>query len=247
MLGIEEQTACESDFETVIVELNGDKKQLDFNVQVFPERRRDAFDAINEKAIAVCLPEYRTTNDEGVVDSMLCFFVDNACGSTASCQPLESILKTSTTRTTKSVGGRLKCDTETRRSVEFKGVVIREFGLTLGDHPNAISGPPVRLDWDHEEKKTHMDLEEYEETRKPRRSRRQMKLSLSDRHHILVHERGHSFSEIKGAWKAALQIREQRLETSSQTLLQRKVDECWESICRKYCRFLERTTLSCFY
>ncbi|CAJ1940406.1 unnamed protein product [Cylindrotheca closterium] len=244
MLNIEDQTACDADFETVLVDLN-DKNRLHFSVDVVPERRKDSLDEIDERDTELTFYDARETNDEGAVNNMLCFFVDSACG-IESCQPLDSILKTSSTRMSNSAWGKLQDDTEIRRSVEFKGVVIREFGLTLGDHPNAISGPPIRLDWHNFQKESRMNLDEYEDARKPRRSRRQMKLSLSERHRILVHERGHSFSEIKGAWKTALQIREQRIETSSQTLLQRKLDEVWESLCRKYCRFLDRTTSLCF-
>ncbi|KAL3943986.1 MAG: hypothetical protein SGBAC_001939 [Bacillariaceae sp.] len=246
MLTIEERTACDEDFETVIVDLNGDDCS-DFSVKVLPERRNEILDESDERDTELVFYDAREV-DDGSVDNLLCFLVDSACVSTESCRPLESILSTSSKRMLNREGGKLHDDSESRRSVEFKGVVVREFGLTLGDHPNAISGPPIRLDWQNFQKESRMNLDEYEEARKrkPRRSRRQMKLSLSERHRILVKEQGHSFSEIKGAWKTALQVREQRIETSSQTLLQRKFDEAWESLCRKYWRLLDKTTLLCF-
>mmetsp|Transcript_11480 Transcript_11480/g.27712 ORF Transcript_11480/g.27712 Transcript_11480/m.27712 type:complete len:146 (-) Transcript_11480:483-920(-) len=132
MLTIEERTACVADFETVFVDLNGGKNRMSFSVQVLPERRNDILDESEKTDKELVLYEPRVADDEGAVDNMLCFLVDTACGSTESCQPLESILKTSSKRMSNSEGGKLQDDAENRRSVEFKGVVIREFGLTLG-------------------------------------------------------------------------------------------------------------------
>jgi hypothetical protein len=143
MLAIEERTACDADFETVLLDLNGDKNKLNFNVHVLSERRNDILDGIDERDTELSFYEAREANDGGAVDNMLCFLVDSACG-TESCQPLDSILKTSSKRMPNTAWGKLQDGTETRRSVEFKGVVIREFGLTLGtciDHdPSCANG-----------------------------------------------------------------------------------------------------------
>lgn len=90
---------------------------------------------------------------------------------------------------------------------------IREFKMTLGNHPSATSGPPVMLSSDLHSPRKVMTLEQYEQTRPPRRKRRQLKLSLQQRHNVLVKERGFSFEEVKGAWQEALEIRKQRKET----------------------------------
>lgn len=97
--------------------------------------------------------------------------------------------------------------------IRFKDVDIREFKMTLGNHPSATSGPPVMLDWEQFSPRKVLPLEKYENTRKPRRKRRHLKLSLQQRHNILVKERGFSFEEVKSAWQEALEVRKQRKET----------------------------------
>ena len=84
-----------------------------------------------------------------------------------------------------------------------------------------------------------MTIEKYEQTRPPRRKRRQLKLTLQQRHNILVKERGFSFEEVKGAWQESLQIRRQRKETLDRGLAMMKWDEVWESTCRKFNRLVD--------
>ena len=99
------------------------------------------------------------------------------------------------------------------KNVRFENVDIREFKMTLGNHPSATSGPPVMLDSETFAPRKVMTLDQYESTRPPRRKRRQLKLSLQQRHNILVKERGFAFEEVKSAWQEALEIRKQRKET----------------------------------
>lgn len=124
-------------------------------------------------------------------------------------------------------------------NVQFKEVDIREFKMTLGNHPSATSGPPVMLDWDCRPPSNVVDLNTYEKARLPRRSRRQLKLSLQERHNILVKQSGFSFEEVKGAWQEALEIRKQRKETLERGLALMKWDEVWESTCRKFGRLVD--------
>jgi hypothetical protein len=125
------------------------------------------------------------------------------------------------------------------RSVVFKNVNIQEFYMTLGNHPSATSGPPVMLDLSPRSQPQSLDLEAYEQGRQPRRSRRQLKLSLRQRHGILVKERGFSFEEVKTAWQEALEVRKQRKETLERGLALMKWDEVWESTCRKFNRLVD--------
>jgi hypothetical protein len=99
------------------------------------------------------------------------------------------------------------------KSVRFQNVNIREFKMTLGNHPSATSGPPVMLDSEPFSPPKVMALDDYETCRPPRRKRRQLKLTLQQRHNILVKERGFRFEEVKTAWQEALEIRKQRKET----------------------------------
>jgi len=130
-----------------------------------------------------------------------------------------------------------------KHSVRFKSVDIRFLKMTLGNHPSATTGPPVMLDGELAEPRhlarKIMALEKYEQTRPPRRKRRQLKLTLQQRHNILVKERGFSFEEVKAAWQESLQIRRQRKETLERGLAMMKWDEVWESTCRKFNRLVD--------
>jgi len=131
------------------------------------------------------------------------------------------------------------------RQVSFSRLEIREFNMTLGNHPSAVSGPPVMLDWESQaQAKRVVDLDEYEKSRNPRRGRRELKLSYSDRKEVLLSgdgESGGKFSEeeVNSAWAEALQIRKQRQETLQRGLLLMFIDDVIESASRKYHRVLD--------
>jgi hypothetical protein len=128
---------------------------------------------------------------------------------------------------------------DSEKKVAFRDVDIQEFKMTLGNHPSATSGPPVMLDSELFSPRKIMTLEQYEATRPPRRKRRQLKLTLQQRHNILVKERGLRFEEVKEAWQEALEIRKQRKETLERGLGLMKWDEVWESSCRKFNRLFD--------
>ena len=127
---------------------------------------------------------------------------------------------------------------DVKKRVKFQDVDIQEFKMTLGNHPSATSGPPVMLDSELFSPRQVMTLEQYEATRPPRRKRRQLKLTLQQRHNIIVKERGLAFLEVKEAWQEALEIRKQRKETLERGLALMKWDEVCESTCRKFNRLV---------
>lgn len=154
------------------------------------------------------------------MEQMLEHFLDNPCCECSpemiATKPLKSSLRPS--KWTNRNGNLLTPSTSRSHlsqdlNVQFKEVDIREFKMTLGNHPSATSGPPVMLDWDCKPPNKVVDLDAYEKARPPRRSRRQLKLSLQERHNILVKQSGFTFEEVKGAWQEALEIRKQRKET----------------------------------
>jgi hypothetical protein len=103
--------------------------------------------------------------------------------------------------------------------------------MTLGNHPSATSGPPVMLD--SVSSLTTIDLDEYEDNRGPRRTRRKLKLSYKERKAYLTKECGYTTLEVQKAWAEALQIRKQRQETLNRGLLLMAFDDVYESACRK--------------
>jgi hypothetical protein len=129
-----------------------------------------------------------------------------------------------------------------RRSVGFDCLEIHEFYMTLGDHPSAVSGPPVSLDYSQEITKK-ISLDEYERDREPRRKRKELKLSYKDRKQILEKHRGFSTDEVNQAWLEALKIRQQRQETLKRSSIMNYWDEVTESTQRKMNRFAEAVGL----
>eukprot|EP00934_Nitzschia_sp_Nitz4_P002321 Nitzschia sp. Nitz4//scaffold4_size323378//146367//147413//NITZ4_000660-RA/size323378-processed-gene-0.352-mRNA-1//-1//CDS//3329553399//2321//frame0 len=175
------------------------------------------------------------------MDKLMEDLLDNPCCQCADevVKPLRSALRPSKWTAPVTSSPSLLPASSAPRSVKFKDVDIREFNMTLGNHPSATSGPPVMLDWESQPAPSVLDLESYEKGRQPRRNRRQLRLSLQQRHNILVKERGFSFQEVKGAWQEALEIRKQRKETLERGLAMMKWDEVWESTCRKFSRVVD--------
>ena len=125
-----------------------------------------------------------------------------------------------------------------RRSVGFGCLEIHEFYMTLGDHPSAVSGPPVSLDYSKQTTKK-ISLDDYERDREPRRRRKELKLSYKDRKQILEKHGGFSTDEVNQAWSEALKIRQQRQETLRRSSVMNFWDEVTESTQRKVFRFAD--------
>lgn len=62
---------------------------------------------------------------------------------------------------------------------------VREYGVTLGDHPDCTRGPPLSLNWDYVELGTKK-IETCESSRKARRARETLCMSLSARKQLLL-------------------------------------------------------------
>lgn len=157
---------------------------------------------------------------ENAITTFTCGFVDAPC---QACKPLKSAL-----RDPNRSASPLVVD----RSVSFNNLQIREYDMTLGDHPSAVTGPPVQLSWEHKPQQD-IPLEEYEQARQPRRNRRQLRLSYREREQLLFNERGFTPEEVNTAWMEALTIRKQRKETLTLSDAQRQMEEAWESTQRK--------------
>jgi len=59
---------------------------------------------------------------------------------------------------------------EPGRSVGFSTVEVRSHAMILGDNPSVSSGPPVTLDWTHQDV-MECDLSQYEKSKPLRRSK----------------------------------------------------------------------------
>jgi len=99
-------------------------------------------------------------------------------------------------------------------SASFSTIQIREYPITLGENPGGAKGPPITLDWKHDEGKTIViSLEEYEQKRSPRRNKTELYMPEYLRRWRLL-ERGVSMKEIHKATKNAESTRRKRKKTS---------------------------------
>lgn len=122
-------------------------------------------------------------------------------------------------------------DGTSSRQVKFNAIEIREYPMTLGDHPNCSYGPPVTLDWDYEELGL-IDVNHYELARPNRRNLRQMMMNYYHRKNLLMHHWGFTKEELKAATKEVNKTKRQRKVTEV-FLPVRKVEEAAASARRK--------------
>lgn len=140
--------------------------------------------------------------------SMLNFNVDNHvelpqvykhCGKK---KPKKSILKNSVSKSESK---------EMKRVTSFSHLEIREYNLALGDNPGGKDGPPISLDWNYCPKSTiRVDIDRYEESRPPRRTRHEMYMPGSLRMWTLMKEMGYTLREIQDASNLAASVRKKR-------------------------------------
>ena len=100
-------------------------------------------------------------------------------------------------------------------SASFSTIQIREYPITLGNNPGGVEGPPITLDWVHDEEKTQLiPLEEYEENRPQRRNECELYMPEYLRRWRLL-ERGVTMKEMKKATKEANLYRQKRKRSRS--------------------------------
>jgi hypothetical protein len=71
--------------------------------------------------------------------------------------------------------------------VSFGKIEIREYSRILGINPATTHGPPLTIDWKYSRAATY-SLDDYEETRPPRRAKSQMMLPGSLRESIILEQ-----------------------------------------------------------
>lgn len=73
-----------------------------------------------------------------------------------------------------------------RRTVSFHSLHIREYDQILGDHPCCTEGPPLSLGWNYRHTPISVLLDEYENSRPPRRTRHKLRMGGDTRRNILI-------------------------------------------------------------
>jgi hypothetical protein len=113
-------------------------------------------------------------------------------------------------------------------TVSFSSLSIREYPPSISDNPSCSYGPPVQLDWDYEVEETQL-IDQYEESRQPRRANHELLLSYYDRRFLLLKQAGYSKKEVKAAMKEAERVKRERMVTDL-FLPAQALDETMENI-----------------
>jgi len=124
-----------------------------------------------------------------------------------------------------------------RRSLGFASVEIREYSRTVGDNPSCSSGPPVSISWEYNVV-GEISLDDYEDTRPPRRSHFEMVLPRKVRQDMLKREWDISQKEIAEAVRRNVKVKNQRKATVNNLDKATKMEEIMESAGRKFGRML---------
>ena len=118
--------------------------------------------------------------------------------------------------------------------VKFASIQVRDYEVTLGDNPSCSYGPPISLDWDYEEKEP-ICIDQYEETRDPRRKMYQMHMLSRQRSNLLKVTNGTTDDEMEMVMEEMRKIQKERNMTKI-GLPFSKVEEAAESVSRKWSR-----------
>lgn len=95
-----------------------------------------------------------------------------------------------------------------KKKVGFSNVEVREYNVTLGDHPDCVYGPPLTLGWKYVDlgKK---NLDQYESSRAPRKRRESLCMSLSARKQLLLNA-GYLKYELREAAREVKKVQRDR-------------------------------------
>lgn len=102
--------------------------------------------------------------------------------------------------------------TENNRHIGFDKVIVRDYAMILGDHPNCRYGPPVTIEWDYTEYEP-LDVNEYEIHHSLRRPLQQMYLTTEKRKSLLVQAARHDQKEVNLAARKVKQAQTKALKS----------------------------------
>ena len=91
--------------------------------------------------------------------------------------------------------------------MHFSSREVREYDVTLGDHPDAV-GVPIALGWNYVELEKE-DIDSYESSRGPRRPREALVMSLTARKKLLLNA-GFLKYELREAAKEVKKVQKDR-------------------------------------
>jgi|EP01083_Nonionella_stella_P000141 hypothetical protein len=128
--------------------------------------------------------------------------------------------------------------------VTFGNIEIRRYNRILGDNPACIVGPPIQLDWTYNpDSILSVPIEEYENNRYPRRTRRQLVMTTITRRNMMTYHFGCTHEEVDAAERSTKKIQRQRAQTKTLKPCVERRQEITQSITRRMKRTLSREKL----
>ena len=128
----------------------------------------------------------------------------------------EDGVRHSTRRSTRSDGS-----DNSRRSVSFQSVKIREYPIMLGENPAVSSGNAITIGWDPiAERSVEIEIDDYELSRGERRTPEQIILPLKVRD-LMLREGGFTTSQMVRAEKEINLVRRRRKQTAKRQYMAR--------------------------
>jgi hypothetical protein len=119
-----------------------------------------------------------------------------------------------------------------RRGITWDTIEIREYARTVGDNPSCSSGPPIAIDWIHDEPLV-IPLEEFEEYRPKRRTYYQLMLGRKERQEMLLEEWGIPEHDVVNAIRRNIKVKNQRRRTLNNIGRVSNMEEALESVGKK--------------
>ena len=124
---------------------------------------------------------------------------------------------------------------ESKRRITFNNVVVREYEMVLGDHPDCSYGPPVSIGWDYLEYKP-VDINDYETNHSRRRPLRYLMLNYYRRKDILKDVNEDDLKKVVREVKRVYMLR----QITRQFVMFWKLEDGMESACRKAKRLIKK-------
>mmetsp|Transcript_4715 Transcript_4715/g.5248 ORF Transcript_4715/g.5248 Transcript_4715/m.5248 type:complete len:249 (+) Transcript_4715:3-749(+) len=126
--------------------------------------------------------------------------------------------------------------------IQFANIEVRQYNRILGDNPACSYGPPIQLDWTHDNQQTQptISIDEYESNRLRRRTRRQLSMSTTTRRNMMYFHFGYNHAEIDKAADSIKKIQKHREQTILLSKRAEQLQEVAETIKRRTTRFIGR-------
>jgi hypothetical protein len=119
-------------------------------------------------------------------------------------------------------------DNPERRSVNFSTIEVRSHPMIMGDNPSVSSGPPVTIDWEHQDVEL-FDVSAYEESKPKKRTKQEILIPAHLRESSL-RDQGYARCEIAQVGKEINRIKKCRNTVVSQHLFRKalfaKIGKC---------------------